>query len=235
MLPGRLLSRLPRIASQNACNGTAGPIALWFCPRRALQAQHSRGCPAAATHAAGLESAPAAEQVASGQRRIELICSDVDGTLMNSRNQLSPAVEEAVNAAAAAGVPVRTRTRLGQGCAAWLAAGRQAAGARKSQCQAFAAQVMHPAAWLLAAAACGGDGQGYGAVGGGTPPPQLPPPPDLPSGGLVGWYVSAYSPVWGWTAVAALGGVQSGRAAAAVECASTGAGLQGLACAAALY
>ncbi|GFH21813.1 haloacid dehalogenase-like hydrolase, partial [Haematococcus lacustris] len=37
---------------------------------------------------------------------IKLIVSDVDGTLLNSAQQLTPRVEQAVKAAAAAGVPV---------------------------------------------------------------------------------------------------------------------------------
>lgn len=38
---------------------------------------------------------------------VQLIATDVDGTLLNSQQQLSPGVEAAVKQAAAAGVPVR--------------------------------------------------------------------------------------------------------------------------------
>lgn len=38
---------------------------------------------------------------------ISIIASDVDGTLLNSQQQLTPGVEAAVRAAADAGVPVR--------------------------------------------------------------------------------------------------------------------------------
>ena len=44
---------------------------------------------------------------AAGQG-IELITSDVDGTLLNSRQQLTPRVQQAVQLALKAGVPVRT-------------------------------------------------------------------------------------------------------------------------------
>jgi hypothetical protein len=72
-----------------------------------LQGQQRRAPPLPRASRA-VESLPqVADLVASGQRRIELICTDVDGTLMNSQNQLSPVVEQAVNAAAQAGVPVR--------------------------------------------------------------------------------------------------------------------------------
>lgn len=40
---------------------------------------------------------------------VQLIATDVDGTLLNSQQQLSPGVEAAVKQAAAAGVPVRSR------------------------------------------------------------------------------------------------------------------------------
>jgi ABC-type sugar transport system substrate-binding protein len=40
------------------------------------------------------------------QQQISIIASDVDGTLLNSQQQLTPAVEAAVKQAAAAGVPV---------------------------------------------------------------------------------------------------------------------------------
>ena len=44
---------------------------------------------------------------ASAFPRISLIASDVDGTLLNSKQQLDHAVEQSVLQAAAAGVPVR--------------------------------------------------------------------------------------------------------------------------------
>ena len=37
---------------------------------------------------------------------IKLVCLDVDGTLLNSREELTPAVEEAIKAAREAGVQV---------------------------------------------------------------------------------------------------------------------------------
>lgn len=43
------------------------------------------------------------------QQHISIIASDVDGTLLNSQQQLTPAVEAAVKQAAAAGVPVRRK------------------------------------------------------------------------------------------------------------------------------
>lgn len=46
---------------------------------------------------------------------ISVIASDVDGTLLNSQQQLTPGVEAAVRAAAEAGVPVSARRRLGAG------------------------------------------------------------------------------------------------------------------------
>ena len=41
---------------------------------------------------------------------MQLICSDVDGTLLDPRQQLTPGVRRAVQAAAAAGVPTLTIT-----------------------------------------------------------------------------------------------------------------------------
>jgi hypothetical protein len=56
-------------------------------------------------------SSPASRCVAaSAQRKVKLIATDVDGTLLNSQQLLAPEVEAAVNAAAAAGVPVRGAT-----------------------------------------------------------------------------------------------------------------------------
>ena len=44
----------------------------------------------------------------SAQRpRIQLIATDVDGTLLNSKQELTPAVEQAIKKAADLGVPVR--------------------------------------------------------------------------------------------------------------------------------
>ncbi len=39
--------------------------------------------------------------------RIKLIATDVDGTLLNSKQELTPAVEQAIKKAADLGVPVR--------------------------------------------------------------------------------------------------------------------------------
>ncbi|GAB4813524.1 hypothetical protein N2152v2_000570 [Parachlorella kessleri] len=63
--------------------------------------------------------APVADLVAAGERRISLICTDVDGTLMNSQNQLTPGVEQALNAAHEAGVPVVLAT--GKAMGPWVA------------------------------------------------------------------------------------------------------------------
>lgn len=46
------------------------------------------------------------------QHDIRLIVSDVDGTLLNHKQELTPGVEAAVKAAAALGVPVRARPRI---------------------------------------------------------------------------------------------------------------------------
>ncbi|GFH28522.1 uncharacterized protein HaLaN_27028, partial [Haematococcus lacustris] len=50
---------------------------------------------------------------------IKLIVSDVDGTLLNSAQQLTPRVERAVKAAAAAGVPLWVATGKARG--PWVA------------------------------------------------------------------------------------------------------------------
>ena len=39
--------------------------------------------------------------------RIKLIATDVDGTLLNSKQELTPAVEQAIKKAADLGVPVQ--------------------------------------------------------------------------------------------------------------------------------
>lgn len=41
---------------------------------------------------------PAAEDFAAGQRSVELICTDVDGTLLDARQRLTPGVQRAVQA-----------------------------------------------------------------------------------------------------------------------------------------
>ncbi len=71
-----------------------------------MQARQARVAAQAGSTAAQVP-APVADLVAAGERRISLICTDVDGTLMNSQNQLTPGVEQALNAAHEAGVPVR--------------------------------------------------------------------------------------------------------------------------------
>lgn len=40
--------------------------------------------------------------------RIKLIATDVDGTLLNSKQELTPAVEQAIKKAADLGVPVQS-------------------------------------------------------------------------------------------------------------------------------
>lgn len=47
-----------------------------------------------------------AREVESGARRIELIVSDVDGTLLNPQQQLTPGTRAALQAAAGLGVPL---------------------------------------------------------------------------------------------------------------------------------
>ena len=42
---------------------------------------------------------------------IQLVCLDVDGTLLNSQSQLTPAVEEAIKACREAGVQVLLGTQ----------------------------------------------------------------------------------------------------------------------------
>jgi hypothetical protein len=46
------------------------------------------------------------------QQQISIIASDVDGTLLNSQQQLTPGVEAAVKQAADAGVPVRANVLI---------------------------------------------------------------------------------------------------------------------------
>lgn len=52
----------------------------------------------------------AAHEFESGQRRVELIVSDVDGTLLNPQQQLTPGTQQALQAAAEAGVPLVVAT-----------------------------------------------------------------------------------------------------------------------------
>jgi hypothetical protein len=52
--------------------------------------------------------------LASAVPRIEIVASDVDGTLLNSRQKLTRGVEEAVNRASDLGVQVRTLTVPGK-------------------------------------------------------------------------------------------------------------------------
>ena len=68
-------------------------------------------------HAAAGAS-PVTEEILSGSRKLELIISDVDGTLVNSKQQLTPGVRAAVAAAADAGVPLVVAT--GGCCSVWL-------------------------------------------------------------------------------------------------------------------
>lgn len=70
------------------------------------QLRFERGGVAFCASSAVQPASDVADQFASGERSVKLICTDVDGTLMNSRNQLSPAVEQALNSAHQAGVPV---------------------------------------------------------------------------------------------------------------------------------
>eukprot|EP00199_Chlamydomonas_sp_CCMP681_P002924 CAMPEP_0119104166 /NCGR_PEP_ID=MMETSP1180-20130426/2445_1 /TAXON_ID=3052 ORGANISM="Chlamydomonas cf sp, Strain CCMP681" /NCGR_SAMPLE_ID=MMETSP1180 /ASSEMBLY_ACC=CAM_ASM_000741 /LENGTH=308 /DNA_ID=CAMNT_0007088847 /DNA_START=132 /DNA_END=1058 /DNA_ORIENTATION=- len=50
-----------------------------------------------------------------GHPEIRLICTDVDGTLLNSQQKLTPPVEAAIKAAAAAGVPLVVATGKARG------------------------------------------------------------------------------------------------------------------------
>ncbi|CAL5223726.1 g6283 [Coccomyxa viridis] len=52
--------------------------------------------------------------------RIKLIATDVDGTLLNSKQELTPAVEQAIKKAADLGVPLVVATGKAPGCA-WTA------------------------------------------------------------------------------------------------------------------
>ena len=54
--------------------------------------------------------------MATLQPEIKLIASDVDGTLLNHLQQLTPGVEAAVKQAAALGVPVRAIRSVGHTC-----------------------------------------------------------------------------------------------------------------------
>ena len=49
--------------------------------------------------------------------RIRLIASDVDGTLLNSKQELTPAVEQAIKRAAVLGVKFVVATGKAPGCA----------------------------------------------------------------------------------------------------------------------
>jgi hypothetical protein len=60
--------------------------------------------------AAAAATSSAAEEFASGRRKLELIISDVDGTLLNPQQQLTPGVRGALVAAAEAGVPLVVAT-----------------------------------------------------------------------------------------------------------------------------
>ena len=68
------------------------------------QQQHSRAQVLAA--AASTSSNGNGSSSSSALPAISVIASDVDGTLLNSQQQLTPGVEAAVRAAADAGVPV---------------------------------------------------------------------------------------------------------------------------------
>ncbi|PRW57026.1 haloacid dehalogenase-like hydrolase [Chlorella sorokiniana] len=80
--------------------------------------QRSRGCCRAARTEASLLSATA-EEFASGRRKVELIVSDVDGTLLNPQQQLTAGTRAALQAAAAAGVPIVVAT--GKALGPWTA------------------------------------------------------------------------------------------------------------------
>jgi hydroxymethylpyrimidine pyrophosphatase-like HAD family hydrolase len=56
-----------------------------------------------------------AEEFESQARSVELIISDVDGTLLNEQQQLTPGVQAAAVAAAAAGVPLIVATGKAMG------------------------------------------------------------------------------------------------------------------------
>ncbi|KAL4433464.1 hypothetical protein ABPG77_010317 [Micractinium sp. CCAP 211/92] len=57
----------------------------------------------------------AADAFASGEQRVELIVSDVDGTLLNRQQQLTPGTRAALAAAAECGVPVVVATGKAMG------------------------------------------------------------------------------------------------------------------------
>lgn len=59
-----------------------------------------------------------ADEFASGARRVELILSDVDGTLLDHSQTLTPGVKAAVEAASAAGVPLILAT--GKALGPWV-------------------------------------------------------------------------------------------------------------------
>jgi hypothetical protein len=68
--------------------------------------QNRQSCKRAAAVAQAASNSNAAGSQAQ-QQHISIIASDVDGTLLNSQQQLTPGVEAAVKQAAEAGVPVR--------------------------------------------------------------------------------------------------------------------------------
>lgn len=72
--------------------------------------QRRRGCPPCLR-----ALSPAADAFASGERRVELIVSDVDGTLLNGQQQLTPGTRAALAAAAECGVPLVVATGKAMG------------------------------------------------------------------------------------------------------------------------
>jgi hypothetical protein len=99
-----------------AANSLSTQSNIAFCSRQAHLLptclpvpQHRLSCkraaPTAVAHAGSNGNGTGSIQQQQ-QQQISIIASDVDGTLLNSQQQLTPAVEAAVQQAADAGVPV---------------------------------------------------------------------------------------------------------------------------------
>jgi ABC-type sugar transport system substrate-binding protein len=69
-----------------------------------------RAAAAVVAHASSNGNSPSSQ---TQQQQISIIASDVDGTLLNAQQQLTPGVEAAVKQAAEAGVPVSMLAELG--------------------------------------------------------------------------------------------------------------------------
>lgn len=107
---------MTRIAEARQAS-TSGRSPSPTCPPASRRVRTCAAAPPQGTTTAGLVRllSPAAEDFAAGQRSVELICTDVDGTLLDARQRLTPGVQRAVQAAAAAGVPLVTITGKAMG------------------------------------------------------------------------------------------------------------------------